>query len=153
MHSHNSTHIQSPHSQLPTPNCSQSGFTIVEMLITIIIIAILVAILSPVYRNYLYKSNRGDAVQSLLHTQILQEKYRVNNTSYSTSFTDISGSTNSINGFYTLGISAAGTASYTLTAAPTGTQSSDTACTNFTITYANGTTTLSSAPQTDCWSQ
>lgn len=131
----------------------QYGFSMTETLIVLVVIAILVSILTPAFRSYLHKSNRSDAVQSLLNTQILMEKYRVNNTSYSTSFTDISGSSNSLNGFYTLTIPSAGTASYSLTATPTGTQSSDTACTNFTITYASGTTTLSSLPQTDCWSQ
>src|SRR3990167_9883025 len=134
---------------------NQFGFTLIELLITVIIIAILAAILTPAYRSYILKSNRSDAVRSLQNTQILQEKYRVNNTSYGT-LAQIGMSTaagNSIGGFYTITIPTNATASYTLSAAPTGTQVIDTACTNFTITYANGTTTLSSAPQTDCWSQ
>lgn len=134
---------------------NQSGFSIIEILIVIIIIAILTAILTPAYRSYILKSNRSDAIRSLQNAQILQEKYRVNNTSYGT-LAQIGLSTaasNSIGGLYTITIPANTTSTYTLSAAPVSTQTSDTTCTNFTITYANGTTTLSSAPQTDCWSQ
>lgn len=133
----------------------QHGFSLIEILATIIIIAILVAILTPAYRSYILKGNRSDAVRSLQNTQMLQEKYRVNNTTYGT-LAQIGMSTaasNSIGSLYTITIPTNATASYTLSAAPVGTQASDTACTNFTITYANGTATLSSAPQTDCWSQ
>src|SRR3990167_1027276 len=134
---------------------NQFGFTLIELLITFIIIAILAAILTPAYRSYILKSNRSDAVRSLQNTQILQEKYRVNNTSYGT-LANLGMSTsasNSIGGLYTITIPTNTTSSYTLSAAAVSTQTSDTACTNFTITYATGTTTLSSAPQTDCWSQ
>ena len=134
---------------------NQFGFTLIELLITVIIIAILAAILTPAYRSYILKSNRSDAVRSLQNTQILQEKYRVNNTSYGT-LANLGMSTsasNSIGGLYTITIPTNTTSSYTLSAAAVSTQTSDTACTNFTITYATGTTTLSSAPQTDCWSQ
>ncbi len=133
----------------------QSGFTLTEILITIIIVAILVALLTPAYYSYILKSNRSDAIRSLQNAQILQEKYRVNNTSYGT-LAQIGLSTsasNSIGGLYTITIPTNATASYTLSAAAVSTQTSDTTCTNFTITYANGTTTLSSAPNTDCWSQ
>lgn len=134
---------------------NQFGFTLIEILIAAILIAILAAILTPAYRNYILKGNRSDAIRSLQNTQILEEKYRVNNTTYGT-LANLGMSTsagNSIGGLYTITIPTNTTSSYTLSAAAIGTQASDTACTNFTITYANGTTTLSSAPQTDCWSQ
>lgn len=133
----------------------QSGFSLIEILVTIIIVAILVALLTPAYYSYILKSNRSDAIRSLQNAQILQEKYRVNNTTYGT-LAQIglsTGASNSIGGLYTITIPTNAAASYTLSAAPVSTQTSDTACTNFTITYANGTTTLSSAPNTDCWSQ
>lgn len=133
----------------------QYGFSLIEILATIIIIAMLVALLTPAYNSYILKSNRSDAIRSLQNAQILQEKYRVNNTNYGT-LAQIGLSTsasNSIGGLYTITIPTNTTSSYTLSAAAVGTQTSDTTCTNFTITYANGTTTLSSSPNTDCWSQ
>lgn len=133
----------------------QVGFSLIEILVTMLVVAILIALLTPAYRSYILKGNRSDAIRSLQNAQILEEKYRVNNTSYGT-LAQIGLSTaasNSIGGLYTITIPINTASAYTLSAAPVSTQIADTNCTDFTITYANGTTTLSSAPNSDCWSQ
>jgi len=58
------------------------GFTIIELMIVLVIVAILLAIAYPSYVNYVRKANRGEAQQLLMNWAINQEIFRSNNTSY-----------------------------------------------------------------------
>ena len=58
------------------------GFTVIELMIVVMIVAILVAIAYPSYIQYVRKSKRGEAQQLLLNWSINQEIYRSSNTSY-----------------------------------------------------------------------
>lgn len=60
------------------------GFTIIELMIVLVIVAILVALAYPSYIDYVRKSKRGEAQQLLLNWAINQEIYRSNNPSYAT---------------------------------------------------------------------
>ena len=53
------------------------GFTIIELMIVILIVAILVALAYPSYINYVRKAKRGEAQQLLLNWSINQEIWRV----------------------------------------------------------------------------
>ncbi len=54
----------------------QSGFTLIEMIITMAIIAILTAIAIPSYTAYIQRSNRGEARGQLLETATWMERWR-----------------------------------------------------------------------------
>ena len=58
------------------------GFTIIELMIVLIIVAILLAIAYPNYIDYTRKAKRGEAQQMLLNWAINQEIFRSNNPSY-----------------------------------------------------------------------
>jgi type IV pilus assembly protein PilE len=60
------------------------GFTIIELMIVVMIVAILLAIAYPSYVKYVRKANRGDAQQLLMNWSINQEIWRSNNPSYAT---------------------------------------------------------------------
>jgi type IV pilus assembly protein PilE len=59
-----------------------SGFTIIELMIVLVIVAILLALAYPSYVNYVRKANRGEAQQLLLNWAVNQEIFRANNTTY-----------------------------------------------------------------------
>ena len=63
---------------------SKKGFTLVELMITIAIVAILVALAIPSYSKYVRKANRGEAQQLLLNWANNQEIWRANDTNYAT---------------------------------------------------------------------
>jgi type IV pilus assembly protein PilE len=58
------------------------GFTIIELMIVLVIVAILLAIAYPSYVNYTRKAKRGEAQQLLLNWAINQEIFRSNNPLY-----------------------------------------------------------------------
>jgi type IV pilus assembly protein PilE len=61
---------------------SDSGFTVVELMIVLMILAIITAIAYPSYVDYTRKAKRGEAQQLLLNWAINQEIFRSNNPSY-----------------------------------------------------------------------
>ena len=58
------------------------GFTVIELMIVLVIVAILLALAYPSYVNYARKAKRGEAQQLLMNWSINQEIWRSNNPSY-----------------------------------------------------------------------
>jgi type IV pilus assembly protein PilE len=58
------------------------GFTVIELMIVLVIVAILLAIAYPSYVNYTRKAKRGEAQQLLMNWSINQEIWRSNNPIY-----------------------------------------------------------------------
>lgn len=100
------------------------GFTIIELMMVITIIAVLTSIAVPGYQSYMYKSRRADAKAGLANAALAEEKWRANNISYTTTISNVGGA-NSPDGYYTLSVVSASTNAYQLQAAPTGVQAND----------------------------
>ena len=60
------------------------GFTLIEVMVVLVIVAILLALAYPSYVDYVRKSNRGDAQQLLMNWSVNQEIWRANNPQYAT---------------------------------------------------------------------
>jgi len=58
------------------------GYTVIELMIVLIIVALLLALAYPSYTQYVRKARRGDAQQMLLNWSINQEIWRSNHTAY-----------------------------------------------------------------------
>ncbi len=141
------------------------GFTLLELMITVAVIAILAAIAYPAYQDYVTRGRRADAKAGLLALQQVQEKYRANCPQYAsgihaTTRTCVSGgshnlvaSTSSPDGNYTLSIDAAGTSTYSLKATATGVQANDTNCDTFYLNQDGVKTSKDSGgnASTGCW--
>lgn len=113
---------------------SKQGFTLIELLIVVAVIGLLTAIAVPMYRDYVVRSNRSDAIISLTELANLQEKHFSNELAYTSTLSDLNYSTTSPEGLYQLSITTTGTTAYTLTAQPIGTQDrDDSTCQQFTL--------------------
>jgi len=123
----------------------QRGFTLIELMITVVIIGILAAIAIPSYTRYVTQSRRASAEAYLLQVAQWQEKWRTSNISYgdSTVFISANGAPAlpaELTSYYnavSLG-TPTGTA-YTLSLSAKGTQATnDSACSPLTLDQ-NGT--------------
>lgn len=134
------------------------GFTLIELMIAVAIVAILAKVAYPSFQSMILKSHRADGQGALQALQLAQEKYRVNNTSYSGALTDStfarvcpsSGNCYSPNGYYQMTVSGTSATGYTLTATAVGTQANDTSCA--TMTIVQDATSITYSP-TACWSK
>ncbi|MDE2437052.1 MAG: prepilin-type N-terminal cleavage/methylation domain-containing protein [Sphingomonadales bacterium] len=61
----------------------QSGFTLIELMVAIVVVAILAAVAFPSYLNSVRKSRRSEAISALTWIQQAEERYRANCTTYS----------------------------------------------------------------------
>jgi len=117
------------------------AFTLVELLVVIAIIGILAAVAVPTYRKYLVRTNRAEAKIALLQLQTAQEKFYMQNNSFTDNLTAASpaglGLTSTTEtGKYNINVQLqAGGQEYTASAAPRtgGGQTDDIECATFTI--------------------
>lgn len=128
----------------------QSGFTLIELLIVVAIIGILGAIGYNSYSKYMVESRRGEATSRLLQLAQSQEKYYLNNNSYTKTLSDLGVSNNqTTNDNYTISLSTSSADQrFTITATVNtgGAQSSDTACNTIWINSRN-----QRGANSECW--
>ena len=117
------------------------GFTLIELCIVVVIVAILAAVAIPSYQKYVRDSRRQEAQQGLLTLSLLMERSFARAGIYPNTLP----STDLPTAYYSFSLGASSsTSSFTIQAAPTGAQSGD-SC---------GTMTLNQAGQktpANCW--
>jgi type IV pilus assembly protein PilE len=60
----------------------QTGFTLIELMITILLISIILGISVPSYRSYVLRAGRTDASTALLRVAAAQERFYLQNGTY-----------------------------------------------------------------------
>ena len=118
----------------------QKGFSLLELMVTLLIVGILAAVAIPSYQSHVTEARRSDATTMLVNVASLQEQYFLDNKTYAANMTNIGFSANPFvteNGYYQVQVQAA-TAScpiltcYIIEAAPQNAQSGD-SCGTLTI--------------------
>lgn len=155
----------------------QQGFTLIEMMITVVLIALLSAFALPAYQSYVQRANRAVAKSALITAAGLQESMLVERKCYATAVTSLGGmkeylsrdgstsatKTNisiyqlSINNTKSgakcpVGSSDAANNTYTLIATPVESQLKDKACATLSLSYT-GVKSASGTSPTTCWTR
>jgi type IV pilus assembly protein PilE len=129
---------------------AQAGFTLVELMITVAIVAILGTIAVNSYRSSVLRANRAEAKSALLRLQAAQEKYYLSLNTYAPALADLKMTVDTERRLFTLQLATdADGQGYTATASAAGSQVADAECPNFSIDET-GTKTPSAATSA-CW--
>ena len=138
------------------------GFTLIELMVTVAVVAILAAIAFPSYQDQIQKTRRTDGKSKLLELVQREERFYTQNNTYTTTLTALySGASSSVtattvmsdNGYYQVTVAAGGTGianGYTFTATPLSPQSSDIKCADLTLTSTN-VKDASGPLRASCW--
>lgn len=145
-------------------NKRSKGFTLLELMIVVVIVAILTAIAYPSYRDYIARGRRSDGQSALLDLASRMERYYSQQNTYQTATigtggaNDVRATNTSPEGWYTLSISAQTASAFTLSATPLNAQATDDkVCQTLTLNSlgAKGITTgpggVPTGPVTRCW--
>ena len=132
-------------------NQSIRGFSLIELLATVVIFTVVMAIAVPVYQGKVRESRRADARALLLDAANREHRFFADNNAFTATVTDL-GYPNpamSQQGFYQLG-AVVGANGFTVTATPPlgGQQEDDTACATLSLA-SNGTKTSTGGGA--CW--
>jgi len=130
------------------------GFTLVELMIVVAIVAIIAAIAIPSYQRSVMRGNRNAAESLMLDMAAAQERFLVDNRNYATSASQLgyASSTypNNVSANYSIAVSSSSGAppSFTITATPQSgsQQANDTTCGTLTLTSAG-----TKQPTNQCW--
>lgn len=135
------------------------GFTLTELMIVIVVIAVLASIAYPSYRDSVRKSRRADAKNALMDAVTRQEQFILDRATYTLNMTDLGYASDpaiSEEGWYSFDAAAGacGTIArcFTLTATPRAgqPQASDTQCTSF-LVASTGARTATGTLGAECW--
>jgi type IV pilus assembly protein PilE len=149
----------------------QAGFTLIEQMIVVVVIAILASVAIPSYTGYITDARRQGAVQEMLKIGSSQEQHFMDNKAYGSSLVDLgyaaatvgidaSGARTSAtdaSAVYNFTISSTTTSTsgiiraYTISAVPKASQlERDTECATLTLTEA-GAKTAAGVTNNECW--
>jgi type IV pilus assembly protein PilE len=137
------------------------GFTLIELMVTIMVAAILAAIAVPSYTSQIRKSRRTDARTAVLDAAAREERLFATTNKYSQTTTDLGYTTlpQTIGaGYYQVDVKctpdAATCSGFTVTAVPLGAQLKDTACATYQVDQTGKQTvtgTSAADPTSPCW--
>jgi type IV pilus assembly protein PilE len=136
---------------------AQGGFTLMELMFVVCIIAILAAIAVWTYKDQIIRTGRTEARNTMVEIASKQERFRYSNVGYAATLTDLQYGAASVlteNGRYIVTmVSDPATGTYTLTAAPqTPQQQADIKCLSLTMNNLGVKgSTGSPLNNPDCW--
>ena len=140
-------------------SATSRGFTLIELMITVAIVATLAAIAYPSYTNHVRKTSRAEAKARLLQVAQLQERNFTEKNTYTTNIAGLLGvtgtvyssSTNDAGSGYQITAPVGTASAFTLEAAPQGSQAADTTCGTLRLLHTGKKEISGSGSVAQCW--
>lgn len=130
---------------------SASGFTLIELMIVVLVIAILAAIAIPAYQQFVMRAERAEAAAAVQEIILRQERFRANAPNYATTLAAINLTASSDRGRWDLGITSGDwAAGYTVTAEKVG-GLNDNLCDPIVVVVDAGGAEVGGATPAECW--
>ena len=130
------------------------GITLIELMIVVSSGAILVVVAYPNYRQFVQRAKRNEAKAPLLQIAQMQERFYLNNNTYTTDMTQLgfgaAGGVQSDSGAYTIDVTAADANNFSAQAVYNLADEEAAKCSQFNI---DGRGVRTSAPLPDCWTR
>lgn len=127
------------------------GVTLIELMIVVVVVSILAAVAFPNYREYAARAKRNEARAALLQLATNQERFYLNNNTFSADMTDLGFANDPFttdSGSYVVDVTAASASNFSATATYQLGGSEATKCLTFTL---DGRGVKTSGPDTNCW--
>ncbi|HEY2036541.1 MAG TPA: type IV pilin protein, partial [Steroidobacteraceae bacterium] len=141
-----------------------AGFTLIELMITVVVASILLAIAIPSYRSQVQKSRRTDAKTAALDLAAREQRYFSLQSAFTTSAQNLAYGNAAAtfpmtvgSGYYSVNVTApagANPPTFTITATAVGSQASDSQCASFTVDNTGKQSSLDSGgadSTATCW--
>lgn len=127
-----------------------TGFTLIELMIAVAIVAILASIAYPSYQEQVSKSRRAEAKAALMDAASRAERYR--SARADASYTGFGNPGATEHGFYNVTVNVTSATTYTLTAQRQGVQAGD-RCGDYTLTntMVKGLANETTGTVATCW--
>ncbi len=143
----------------PNPRTKLAGFTLIELMVTVGIVAILGTIAMSTYTKQVQKSRRTDARSAVLDLAGREEKLFSTTNAYSATPSDLGYAAVGVNfpvtvgsGYYQVTVAVPNPpVSYLITATPLGTQLNDTACASLSVDQLGSQASTGTDTASNCW--
>src|SRR5580704_9634517 len=151
--------MKSPQESLMTkntapPKTASGGFTLIELMVTVAIVAILATIASAAYTSQVQKSRRTDARNAVLDLAGREEKLFSTTNAYSATATDLGYAAFPVavgSGYYNVSVVVGTPVTYVITATAIGTQLNDTQCATLSVNQLGVQSSTGTGTAATCW--
>ncbi len=130
------------------------GITLIELMIVVVVIGILAAVAYPNYQEFTARAKRNEARAALLRLATNQERFYLNNNTFTQDLTQIGFATTPTwvteTGYYSVQVTQADATNFSATATYLHGGGEATKCLTFTIDGRGG---KASGPDTNCWTR
>lgn len=142
---------------------NSDGFSLIELVVALVIVGIVASFAFPSFSESIHAGRRTDAITTLLQVQLLQEKWRGNHTSYTTTLGGTNcntltatglcwSGTDSLEGYYSISVVSSDASSYTIKASPkSGTAQEGDRCGSFYLNQDGPDYGAAGAADNICW--